>query len=138
MFMNPNYRKIFFEDSSYQKVSSDTGIIDKLTTTLTTVLPDWVVFNQMTIILMIIGVALALLFRNAMLYTRSKLLQVFVITGLLILPIYYFFIYEQFALQHFHILLITNLVNTLVCIWFLSAFILAIHIVVEPKEIKYT
>lgn len=138
MFMNPNYRKIFFEGSSYQKVSSDTGIIDKVTTTLTTVLPDWVLFNQMTIILMIIGVVIALLFRNAALYTRSKLLQVFVITGLLILPIYYFFIYEQFALQNFHILLITNLVNTLVCIWFLSAFILAIHIVVEPKEIKYT
>jgi len=65
-------------------------------------------------------------------------MQAFVITGLLILPIYYFFIYEQFALQNFHILLIANLANTFVCIWFLSAFILAIHIVVEPKEVKYT
>ncbi|MFQ3837600.1 DUF6056 family protein [Staphylococcus pseudoxylosus] len=138
MFINPNYRKIFFEGNSYQKVSSDTGIIDKVTTTITTVLPDWVVFNQMTIILMIIGVAIALLFRNATLFTRPKWMQALVITGLLILPIYYFFIYEQFALQNFHILLIANLVNTFVCIWFLSAFILAIHIVVEPKEVKYT
>ena len=138
MFINPNYCKIFFEGSDYQKVSSDTGIVDKVTNTVTTVLPDWVVFNQIMIILMIIGVVITLLFRSGTLFTRSKLLQVFVITGLLFLPIYYFFIYEQFELQNFHILVIANLVNTLVCIWFLCTLILAIHLVVELKEIKYT
>lgn len=59
-------------------------------------------------------------------------------TMILFLPIYYFFIYEQFELQNFHILVIANLVNTLVCIWFLCTLILAIHLVVELKEIKYT
>ncbi|MDN6630911.1 MAG: hypothetical protein L0K90_06590, partial [Staphylococcus equorum] len=138
MFLNPNYRKIFFEGSSYQNISSETGLVDKIFHTVTTTIPDWVFFNQIVILSMIIAVVLIMLYRNTALHSLSKVKIGLTVSGLLILPMYYFFKYKQFALQNFHSMTIANLLNTLICIVFLSAMIYAIHIIIGQKEVRYT
>ncbi|SCS65261.1 DUF6056 family protein [Staphylococcus caeli] len=135
MFLNPNYRKIFFEGSDYQNVSSDTGLIDKVYLTLTTTMPDWLFFNQIVILMLIIGVLLFMIYRNTSVQGVKKY---FIVSGLILLPVYYFLIYRQFELQNAHMITITNILNTIVCFAFLCAFILAIHTLIFEKEVKYT
>ncbi|WP_436861767.1 DUF6056 family protein [Staphylococcus caeli] len=135
MFLNPNYRKIFFEGSDYQNVSSDTGLIDKVYRTLTTTMPDWLFFNQIVIIMLIIGILLYMIYRNANVQGVKKY---FIVSGLILLPVYYFLIYRQFELQNAHMITITNALNTLVCFVFLCALIAAIHAVIFDKEVRYT
>ncbi|MGO1997235.1 MAG: DUF6056 family protein [Staphylococcus equorum] len=138
MFLNPNYRKIFFEGSSYQNISSETGLVDKIFHTVTTTIPDWVFFNQIVILSLIITVVLVMLYRSTVLYSLPKMKIGLTVSGLLILPIYYFFIYKQFELQNFHSITIANLLNTVICIIFLGAMIYAIHLVIGQKEVRYT
>lgn len=138
MFLNPNYRKIFFEGSDYQTVSSDTGIVDKVYKAATTILPDWIFFNQIVIITIIIGILLVMLFRRNAFTGQHTLKHGLIVCGLLILPVYYFFIYKQLELQQFHMITLTNWLSTFVCFVFLCAFVLAVHTVIDQKEVKYT
>lgn len=138
MFLNPKYRKIFLEGSDYQQISSDTGMLDKIYKTMTTTIPEWVFFNQIIILSIIIIVISFMLYRSAMLYKTSKVKMYFSVGGLLLLPSYYFLIYKQFELQQFQSITIMNIINTIVCILFLSAFICAIHVVILKKEMRYT
>lgn len=138
MFLNPNYRKIFFEGSDYQQVSSDTGIIDKVYKTVTTILPDWIFFNQIVIITIIVGILLVMLYKTRQTTKTYTSRYWFIVCGLTLLPIYYFIIFKQFELQHFHMITLTNILNTMVCFIFLCALILAIHTVISQKEVRYT
>lgn len=105
---------------------------------MTTTIPDWVFFNQIVTLSMIIAVVLVMLYRSTVLYSLSKMKIGLTVSGLLILPIYYFFIYKQFELQNFDSITIANLLNTVICIIFLGAMIYAIHLVIGQKEVRYT
>src|SRR5699024_11809888 len=98
MFLNPKYRKIFLEGSDYQQISSDTGMLDKIYKTMTTTITEWVFFNQIIILSIIIIVISFMLYINAMIYKTSNVKMLFIcdyilfLFSFIILFLYTFFI----------------------------------------------
>ena len=95
MFSNANYRKIFFEGSDYQNIPQEISFVETIYKTVTSVFTQWMFFNQIVIILIIIVLAYLLLNKSAVFQSLKTVKQWSLYIGLAILPLYYFCIYRH-------------------------------------------
>ncbi|EHJ07023.1 DUF6056 family protein [Staphylococcus simiae] len=140
MFSNPNYHKIFFEGATdYQQVSNDKGFFTKIFETTTSVLPNWIYYNEIVIVIITTLILLFLLIKSKRFSQLDTLKRKSLIVGLLLLPTYYFIIYNQFELAHETHVSLFNIASTLICIIYIVAMILTMSIVlIDRKELIVT
>lgn len=138
MFSNANYRKIFFEGSDYQNIPQEISFVETIYKTVTSVFTQWMFFNQIVIILIIIVLAYLLLNKSAVFQSLKTVKQWSLYIGLAILPLYYFCIYRQFELFNYQTIHIVNIVNLLICLIFVVSLGLTIHYSISSQETKFT
>lgn len=140
MFSNPNYHKIFFEGATdYQQVSNDSGFFTKIFETATSILPNWMYYNEIVIVIITTLTLLFLLVKSNHFNQLNKLKKKSLIIGLTLLPIYYFIIYNQFELYHETHINLFNILSTLICVIYIVATVLAMSIVlIDRKELIVT
>lgn len=119
MFSNPYYLIILKGDSSYQKVGDEGGIIDSSIETIFNTIPDLMFFNQILIVTLICILTYFLYINHPFKESISNFKNYLILSGLFILPIYKFFIYDQLGFNEMKALLSLGFLNFSVCLYFL-------------------
>lgn len=136
MFTNKNYLNILLGNSDYQSVQHEKGFIYKSFETIILEMPRYIFFDNFILLTVLASLCTYLIIINKPKF--KSLLFYPVLIALLTLPIYKYFIFEQFKLYQFKENILLGICQFIICFAFLMALIIVFSkaIVVENK--KYT
>ncbi|MDU1926337.1 MAG: hypothetical protein E6755_10895 [Staphylococcus epidermidis] len=124
MFLNFNYFLIKDGLNTHYSISDSHGMIHKAGVTLFKLVPEYMFINQMIILTVISIVSIVLLKQNKSLKHMRVYIKIPLLLGLITLPIYKIFVYNQFHFELYKASFSIAVLNTTICfIYMISSFI---------------
>lgn len=133
MFINPNYIAMFAGDTSCQQVSDDNkGMIVKVVGTLFTQFPQYLVYQPMFLIMLLVIVLSVLLYQSRL----SRKFKYTLIPILFIAPLYHYIVRVPFNFAKNNQNIVEAIFDTVIIVMLFSALCLAIYKVIDNTLLR--
>ena len=133
MLINQTYINYLSDIQAMRAHIDGLGYVHKLRVTILNDLPRYMFFNHIIIVSMIAIVIIGLLIKNTRFQTFSKIRQMILMIGILVLPIYKIFIFEPFNFNQTTLITSYGLINFLLCFSFFVSISMASFIIVTDS-----
>ena len=136
MFLNFNYFLIKDGLNTHYSISDSHGMIHKAGVTLFKLVPQYMFINQIIILTVISIVSIVLLKQNKSLKHMRTYIKIPLLSGLIILPVYKIFVYNQFHFELYKASISIAVLNTTICFIYMMSVIYVVFKTIQQRYIK--
>lgn len=136
MFLNFNYFLIKDGLNTHYSISDSHGMIHKAGVTLFKLVPEYMFINQMIILTVISIVSIVLLKQNKSLKHMRVYIKIPLLLGLITLPVYKIFVYNQFHFELYKASFSIAVLNTTICFIYMISVIYVVFKMIQQRYIR--